>query len=103
MGFIKNFLAKRKERDNKEKEYEDNDNIVRHVEEKKKSHYERELIKSLEEERQKYIKEALHWDNIKRQIDEKIKAREMMTFKSDMFQNDNILNAKKKFLNGGDF
>jgi hypothetical protein len=103
MSIIKEIIQRRKEKDRKVKEIEENDRIIRNLEEKKMSHYERELMRSLEEERQELIKEALKWDIRKRQAEDKIKAKQMMKFNSEMFNNDSILREKNVFLRGGDF
>ena len=98
MGFIKNFFARRKEREDKLKEYDDNDKIIRIIDERKKSHNERELIKILNKEREEAIKEALIWEDKRRQADEKLKARNMMKFNPEFFNGDSILKQKKIFL-----
>ena len=103
MGIISNFLARRKSNENRQKDYEDNDKIIGNIEEKKKSHAERELIKVLESEKQTAIKEALREEEKCRQLRERVKAREMMKFNPEFFNNDTILHQKSIFLNGGNF
>ena len=103
MGFIKDFLERRKERDLRMRTAEDDDRIFSTIHERKQSHWEREMIKGLEKEKQQCIKEALHWENKKRMADEKLKARNMMKFNPEMFNNESILKEKKIFLRGGDF
>jgi len=103
MGFISNFLARRKNNENRQKEYEDNDKIVGNVEEKKKSHAERELIKVLETERQTAMKEALIEEEKCRQLRERLKARQMMKFNPEFWNDNSIMHQKSIFLNGGNF
>ena len=90
MGF-RDFLAKVRERKQRLKDYEENDRIVNGVEIKKLSHNERELSKILEKERQQSIREALFWEEKRRQCDERIKARQMMTGNIFKKHNDDFL------------
>ena len=101
MGVISNFIARARERKDRERELEEDNRIVGRVEEKKLSHNERELVKRLEAERQTAIKDALYWDDRNRRAKERLAARQMMTFDSNMFQNDNILSDNRNFLLGG--
>lgn len=103
MGFIQDMLRKRKERDMKLKAYEDDDFIVNNVGQRKLSHNERVLIKSLEEERQECIKETLLWDAKKRKAEDLLKTRNFMKFNPEHFNQDTILNQKNMFLKGGNF
>ena len=103
MSFIKDMMERARERKRKQSDYEDDDRIVSSIRQKKLSHNERELAKDLEEEKQKYIKEALHWENKKRQIEDKRKATTMLKYDKSMFDNPNILMEKRNFLRGGDF
>jgi len=105
MGLLKEFLDRRNANKRRFQEYEDNDRVVNVVEERKKSHNERELIQILENERQQNIKDALRWEDKKRIAQEKLKSRGMMKFNPEFFNNDesNILRQKNLFLNGGNF
>lgn len=103
MGIIGDFMARNSARKQKMKEYEDNDRVVNAVETKKKSHAERELIKSLQEDKEKLMKEALYWENRKRQLEDKKKAYDMMHFNPEFFRHPSILKEKNLFLRGGDF
>lgn len=85
------------------REFEENDRILNNVEQRKLSHYERELIKSMEAEKQKLLKETLHWENKKRMAEDKLNARNMMKFNPEFFTEDVVLKSKNIFLNGGDF
>lgn len=103
MGVIKDFIARARERKEKLANYQDDDRVVNTVQTRKKSHWERELIKDLEEEKQKNIKEAIMWENKRRELEDRLKARRMMKFNPEHFQNDEILRQKNIFLRGGDF
>lgn len=103
MGLFKDIIAREKERKDKLGEYQDEDRVVNEVQQRKKSHWEREVIKDMEEERQKLLKEAVMWENKRRQTDEKLKSRRMMKFNPEHFQNDEILKQKNIFLNGGNW
>ena len=99
MGFIKDIIARARERKDKLSNYQDDDKVVSTVENRKKSHWERELLHDLEEEKQKNIKEAVMWENKRRQYEDKLKSRKMMKFNSDLWQG----NEKDKYLLGGNF
>lgn len=101
MGFIKDILQKSRERKDKLRSYQDEDRVVETIRQRKLSHDERVLIESLEEEKQKYIKEANYWEKKRRQYEERSKARSMMSFNPEFFQNDSILKEKNMFLRGG--
>ena len=103
MGILKDIIARAKERKNRLGQYQDEDRIVNEVNERKKSHWEREAIKDMEEERQKLLKEAVMWENKRRECEEKLKARKMMKFNPEFFQNDEILKQKNMFLHGGNW
>lgn len=103
MGLISDILKRKKERDRRAKEFKDENRMVEKFNEKKQSHWERELVKSLEEERQKCIKEALHFENRRRQAEDKLKAKQMLKFDSTLFKNKSILDEKDNFLKGGYF
>ena|SRR3990172_5724687 len=103
MGFIKEFFSKGSQRKDLLRQAEDQDRVTDSINERKKSHGERELIKVLEEEKQKNIKDALYWEGKKRQLQDKQKGREMMKFDNSLFNNDSILKQKQDFLRGGDF
>ena len=103
MGLIRDILQRAKERKEKLRVAEEDDRVYSNLETKKKSHYERELIKRLEEERQEHIKQALFWDNKKEQALQKKKARDMMKFNPEFFNQDVVLKQKNLFLRGGDF
>ena len=103
MGLIKDFMQRARERKEKLANYQDDDRINTTVHERKKSHWERELNKDLEEEKQKYIKEAVFLEGKRRQLQDKINARNMMKFNPSHFQNDEILRQKNIFLRGGQF
>lgn len=103
MGVVGDLIARANHRKQALKEYEEKDRIVETVSQRKMSHNERVLLKSLEEERQELIKEALYWDNRKRMALEKLKAHNMMKFNPEFFNNSSILNEKNRFLNGGNF
>lgn len=96
MGFIKEMIARARERKAKLANYQDDDRVINTVNERKKSHWERELIKDLEEEKQKYVKQAVMWENKKRELEDKLKSRRMMKFNPGMWQN----NQKDDFLRG---
>ena len=87
MGLIGNILERARERKRMQQGYEDNDRIVSNFETKKLSHNERELIKVLEKERQKSIKEALILEEKKRILLEKENARNFMKFERSHFLN----------------
>lgn len=82
MSVISDFLKRRSMGNIKEKEWEEDDKIHSRIEIKKKSHYERELLKVLERERQESIKEALRLENRRRLAEERLIGRNMM--KSDV-------------------
>lgn len=101
MGFLKEFIDRKRDRDRRMKDYEDNDRIEDTINDRKMSHNERELIKIMNHERELAIREALYWEEIRRQNEEKLKARNMMKFNQSMFNNENILREKNIFLRGG--
>lgn len=101
MSIFNKFFNRSREKKDKLRNYQDEDQIVETVKQRKLSHNERALLKSLQEEKEKYIKEALYWDTKKRQIDDKLHARDSMKFNSEMFQNESILKEKRNFLRGG--
>jgi hypothetical protein len=101
MNFIQNFLARRKEKENKLKDWQENDDVYRVGTERKQSHNERELKKILEQERQEAIKEALHWEEKCRQLRERKKSRDMMKFNPQMWNDNSILKQNNQFLRGG--
>lgn len=103
MGIIKDLIAKARERKERLAEYQDEDRTVNTVQERKKSHWERELIKNLEDEKQQLLKEAMHLENRRRSAEDRLKARKMMKFNPEHFQNDEILRQKNVFLRGGNF
>lgn len=103
MSFLSDFFKKRKQDDVRFNEYQKEDRFMEMVQERKKSHAEREMLKIMEEERQKCIRESLNWENRKRQAEDKLKARKMMSFNPEMFQHESILKEKKDFLRGGNF
>lgn len=103
MGFVKNILDRAKERKEKLREAEDNDRVFNSLEQKKLPHNERELMKVLEEERQELIKQALYWENKKRQMLDRKKSGDAMKFNPEIFHNDVITNQKNIFLNGGNW
>ena len=95
------MVQRRKERDNKIKEWEDNDRIGNGIQERKKSHNERELEKILEREKQESIKEVLRIEEQRRQAKDRLDARNMMKFNGDMFRQKSILEERNVFLRGG--
>lgn len=99
MGFIKDMLAKARERKEKQSEYQDNDKMVNTVENRKKSHWEREMLKDLEDEKQKYIKGAVMLENKRRELEDKLKARRMMKFNPEIWSG----NQHDDFLRGGNW
>lgn len=103
MGFIKDIVARARERKERLGQYQDEDRISNTVQERKKSHWEREIIKDLEEEKQQLLKEAMKYENKKRMAEDKLKARRMMKFNPENFQNDEILRQKNIFLRGGNW
>jgi hypothetical protein len=101
MGILKDFANKNSERKRKFQSAQDDDRIYGTIDERKKSHGERELIKVLEQERQEHIKEALVWEEKRRQAEERLRAREMMSFHPEFFNNQSILKENQNFLRGG--
>ncbi|UCD20937.1 MAG: hypothetical protein JSW08_00095 [archaeon] len=100
MGVIRDILNRAKERRRKEREGEENERIFGNIQEKKLSHYEREMIKILQKEKEQNIREALYWEEKRRQAEEKWRARQMMKFNPEFFNDDIILTQKKLFLGG---
>lgn len=78
MGFVQNFLQRRKEKESKIKEIEENEGIYRNIERKKLSHNEREMIGILNKEKEDALKEALSWEEKRRRGEEMFREREMM-------------------------
>jgi hypothetical protein len=103
MGLIKDFIARKRERESRFSNAQEDDRIFRTINERKQSHEERVIIKGLEEDKQKALKETLHWENKKRQCEDRLHSRNMMKFNQGMFQNDSMLKEKDKFLRGGMF
>lgn len=97
MSIIKDFFARARERKEKLANYQDDDRIVNTVQVRKKSHWERELIKDLEKEKEQNIKQAIMWENKRRMLEDKLKSRRMMKFNPDMWKQNN----KDSFLGGG--
>ena len=95
------MIARARERKDKLGAYQDEDRVINEVQQRKKSHWEREAIKDMEEEKQKLLKEAVMWENKRRQAEEKLRTRKMMKFNPENFQNDEILRQKNLFLRGG--
>jgi len=103
MGIIKDFLARKREKEERFKQFQEQDNIVNSVEERKTSHAERELKKILEKEKQDTIKLALYWESKKQQQEDLLRSRNAMKFNPEFFNNTSILKQKNNFLNGGNF
>lgn len=103
MGFIKDFLARRKEADVKLRQVQEDDRVMTVAETRKLSHDERELIKSFELDRREALKEARVWDARKRAAEDKLRSQNLMKFNPEFFTGDTILKEKHSFLRGGDF
>ena len=101
MGVIDKFINNFKSRNQKFKEYEEDERINRQLSERKLSHNERILNKLMEEERQKQIRNQLDFMVKKRKMEEIDKERNFMKFNKNMFNNSSLLKAKNIFKSGG--
>ena len=77
MGLIGNIIQRRRERESKQKEFEENDRIVNNIERKKLSHNEREIIGIMKKEKEKHFQEALRWEEKRRRGEEMFNERQM--------------------------
>ena len=102
MGFLKNLFNRANERKEKLKELEEDQRIIETVEKRKLSHNERELMKNLEEEKEKLYKEALYWENRKRMALERKKSSDMMKFNPEFFNDSSVLKQKNIFKEDND-
>ena len=78
MGLIENFIRRRRERNEKEDDYEDLDKIHSNIERKKLSHAEREVRSILKKEHEESLKDFLRWDAKKNKAEEILREREFM-------------------------
>ena len=100
MGILNNFLSRRKETENRFSDASLNDRIMSEVDNRKRSHSERELIQVLEKEHQVALKDALYWEEKRRQAYELLKARQSMKFNPEFFNGPSILKDNHNFLRG---
>jgi hydroxylamine reductase (hybrid-cluster protein) len=91
MSFLDKLTGRNKIRKEKFEEYQDSDRAMQTVENRKMSHDERELIKTLEQEKQYWIKEANRFEAKKRQLEDKKRGRDLMTFKPMSQEKDDLL------------
>ncbi len=78
MGFLENLKERRQQREARLRRFEDDDRILHNIERKKLSHNEREMIAVLKAEKEKYLKEALRQEEIRRKHDELFRERKFM-------------------------
>lgn len=77
MGFLKNFLERKREREARVRRAEDDDRVLNNIERKKLSHNEREVIGFLRREKEEHLKDALRFEEQRRRTEELCKEREM--------------------------
>jgi hypothetical protein len=97
MGIVDNFINNFKSRNEKWKEFQENDKLNNQLEERKLSHNERILRKLVEEQRQEEIKRQLKFLSWKQQRDEQRKAREFMKFNPKLWNDNSVLRQKNIF------
>lgn len=86
MGIIQEFRARKKEKEMKQRALEDEDRIINDIRRRKLSHNEREMIAVLKAEKEKYLKEALRLEEIRRKHDELFRERKMMMGSFNLMQ-----------------
>ena len=101
MGVIDKFINNFQSRNQKFKEYQEDDRIQSQLHERKLSHNERVLNKLLEEQRQKDIANQLRFMEKQRKVDELQKSRDFMKFNPNLWNDSSILKQKSILKSGG--
>lgn len=97
MGIVDKIINNFRAKNERWKEFEEEDRVQNQLQERKLSHNERVLNKLMEEERQKRIKNQLKFMEGRRQMQEEQKARQFMKFDSQIWNDNSVLKQKNIF------
>ena len=99
MGFLKDMVAKYKEKSQKEKALEEDIHIQERVMEKKKSANERELESYMREQREKQIQSRV--ERIRKQKMDSMWKASLMKNNTKCYIDNSLMKQKKNFLRSG--